>query len=115
MNYTPNAPHPLRIRHIARQLGVHVNTVRLYEASGYLPPIPRDDNGYRAYTVMHLEQARLVHLTLRWPYLGDKDRLISLVQCAAAGDFGMAMELAYGYLAHVRVERTYAESAIEFG
>jgi DNA-binding transcriptional MerR regulator len=105
---------PLRIRHIARQLGVHVNTVRLYEASGFLPPIPREANGYRAYTVTHLEQARLVHLTLRWPYLGDKARLIRLVEFAAAGDYGMAMELAYGYLAHVRVERTYAESAIEF-
>lgn len=104
----------LRIRHIARQLGVHVNTVRLYETSGFLPPIPRDANGYRAYSIVHLEQARLAHLTVRWPYLGDKARLVSLVQYAASGDLGMAMELAYGYLAHVRVERTYAESAIEF-
>jgi DNA-binding transcriptional MerR regulator len=63
---------------------------------------------------MHLEQARLVHLALRWPYLGDKGLLLDLVKSAAGGDLGMAMELAYKYLAHVRVERTYAESAIEF-
>jgi DNA-binding transcriptional MerR regulator len=104
----------LRTSEIARELGVHVNTVRLYEAGGLLPDIPRGRNGYRQYTAMHMEQARLVHLTLRWPYLGDKAQLIDLVRSAARGDLGMAMELAYKYLALVRVERTFAEAAIEF-
>src|SRR5690606_32032804 len=104
----------LRTTDIARELGVHVNTVRLYETWGFLPLIPRGKNGYRLYTAMHMEQARLTHLTLHWPYLGDKALLIDLVKSAAAGDYGMAMELAYQYLAVVRVERTYAESAIEF-
>lgn len=43
---------------------------------------------------MHLEQARLAHLAVRWPYLGDKALLIDLVQCAARDDLGMVMELA---------------------
>ncbi len=55
----------LRTSEIARDLGVHVNTVRMYESSGLLPDIPRSPNGYRQYSAMHLEQARLVHLTLR--------------------------------------------------
>jgi DNA-binding transcriptional MerR regulator len=64
---------------------------------------------------MHLEQARLAHLAVRWPYLvGNKDLLFDLARGAARGDLGMAMELAYKYLAHVRMERTYAEAAIEF-
>lgn len=104
----------LRTTDIARALGVHVNTIRLYESSGFLPPIPRGKNRYRQYTAMHLEQARLAHLTVRWPYLGDKDLLIDLVKSAAAGDLGMAMERAYQYLAHVRVERTIAEAGVEF-
>lgn len=104
----------LRTSHIARELGVHVNTIRLYETWGFLPAIPRGENGYRQYTVLHLEQARLVHLTLRWPYVGDKTQLIALVQYAARGDLGMAMEMAYRYLAHIRMERTSAEAAIEF-
>ena len=99
---------------IAKTLGVHANTVRLYETWGFLPDIPRGENGYRLYTPLHLEQARLVQLTLQWPYLGDKAVLIDLVKNAANGDLGMAMELAYKYLATVRVERTYAEAAIEF-
>lgn len=104
----------LRTSTIAKELGVHVNTIRLYEEWGYLPPIPRGENGYRQYTQMHFEQARLAHLTVRWPYVGDKTLLINLVKNAAIGDLGMAMELAYRYLAQVRMERTYAEAAIEF-
>ncbi len=107
------APY-LKTSDIAKALGVHVNTIRLYEESGYLPDIPRAKNGYRQYTTMHLEQARLVHLTLRWPYVGDKGLLFDLVKSVANGDFGMAMEMAYQYLAYVRVERTFAESAVEF-
>lgn len=105
---------PLRTRDIARALGVHVNTIRLYEATGYLPAIPRDPNGYRHYSALHLEQARLVQLTLQWPTIGDRALLLDLITRAAGGDVGMAMELAYQYLARVRVERTYAESAVEF-
>ncbi|HEY0733877.1 MAG TPA: MerR family transcriptional regulator [Herpetosiphonaceae bacterium] len=104
----------LRTSDIARALGVHANTIRLYELRGFLPEIPRAPNGYRQYNALHLEQARLAHLALQWPYLGDKTLLLQLVHSAATGDLGMAMELAYKYLAHVRVERTFAEAAIEF-
>lgn len=110
----PRKKRPLRTIDIARELGVHVNTIRLYETWGFLPKIPRGENGYRLYSAMHLEQARLVHLTLTWPYVGDKDLLRNLVTSAASGDLGMAMELAYQYLAQVRTERTFAESAVEF-
>jgi DNA-binding transcriptional MerR regulator len=105
----------LRTSDIAKELGVHPNTIRLYEEWGYLPEVPRGKNRYRQYTIMHLEQARLAILALQWPYLAsERDLLVNLVKSAASGDLGMAMELAYKYLAHVRVERTYAESAIEF-
>jgi DNA-binding transcriptional MerR regulator len=104
----------LRTSDIAKDLGVHVNTVRLYETRGFLPAIPRGKNGYRQYTAMHLEQARLADLTLRWPYLGDRTLLVDLVKSAACDDFGPALELAYQYLARVRVARVYAEVAMEF-
>jgi DNA-binding transcriptional MerR regulator len=108
------APKHLRTIDIAKDLGVHVNTVRLYEASGFIPDVPRGKNGYRQYTIFHLEQARLVRMSLHWPYIGDKEILIDMVKSAANGDLGMAMELAYQYLAQVRMEKTLAESAIEF-
>jgi hypothetical protein len=66
--------HYLRTTDLARELGVHVNTIRLYEEWGFLPPIPRGTNGYRQYTSAHLEQARLAYGSARWPYLvNDKD------------------------------------------
>ena len=108
------ASRPLRTSDIAKELGVHPNSVRLYEFWGFLPAIPRGKNGYRQYSSLHLEQARLAHLTLRWPYLGDKALLIQLVKSAANSDLGMAMELAYQYLARVRMEKTSAEAALEF-
>ncbi|MBC7813545.1 MAG: MerR family transcriptional regulator [Burkholderiales bacterium] len=104
----------LKTSDIAKELRVHVNTVRLYEEWGYLPPIPRAKNGYRQYSPMHMEYARLAIMAIRWPYLSDKPQLEEMVKSAANGDLGMAMERAYQHLAFVRTERTYAESAIEF-
>ena len=52
----------LRTSDIAKAIGVHHNTIRLYEQLGFLPPIPRGDNGYRLFTERHLDQARLIRL-----------------------------------------------------
>ena len=107
-------PKPLKTSDIANAVGVHVNTVRLYEAQGYLAPVPRSATGYRQYTQLHLEQMRLAHLALQWPYSNDKALVQELVLCAAENDLGMAMELAYEHLINVRIELTHAEAAVEF-
>jgi len=104
----------LRTSDLAKELGVHVNTIRLYEASGFLSDVSRGANRYRQYRAIHLEQARLAHLALHWPYVGNKQQLINLVKSAANDDFGTAMKLANEYLAFVRAEQTSAEAALEF-
>jgi len=104
----------LKTSDIAKIVGVHSNTVRLYEARGFLSPIPRSKNGYRLFSILHLEQMRLAHLALKWPYLGGQQMVMNLVKCAANSDLDMAMKLAYQYLANVRMERTRAEAAVEF-
>jgi DNA-binding transcriptional MerR regulator len=104
----------LRTSDIAKTLGVHVNTVRNYEKWGYLPEIPRGENGYRAFTAVHLEHARLACLVLQWPYLGQRAPLVHLVQSAARHDFDKAMELARAYLAQIHTARASAEIAVEF-
>jgi DNA-binding transcriptional MerR regulator len=105
---------PLRTSQIAKAIGVHPNTVRIYEEWGYLPPVPRSARGYRLFTQAHLEQMRLARLALTWPYPGKKAVLEEMIKSAAGDDLGMAMELAYQCLVHVRTERTYAEAAVEF-
>jgi DNA-binding transcriptional MerR regulator len=104
----------LRTSDIAKAIGVHPNTVRLYEEWGYLPPVPRSPSGYRLFTPQHLEQMRLARIALQWPYPGGKAPVTDLVQSAAHGDLGHAMECAYQYLANVRAERAHAEAAAEF-
>jgi DNA-binding transcriptional MerR regulator len=104
----------LRTSEIATAVGVHPNTVRLYETWGFLPPIPRTRSGYRRFTPRHLEQMRLARIALRWPYPGGKGIVIDLVKSAAAGDLGQALELAYQFLARVQAEQAQAEAAVTF-
>jgi hypothetical protein len=103
----------LRTSDIAETVGVHPNTVRLYEAWGFLPPIPRSASGYRLFTAAHLDQMRLARTALCGPYPGGKSLVVDLVQRAAAGDLGGALELAYAYLARLRAEQAQAEAAAE--
>jgi DNA-binding transcriptional MerR regulator len=104
----------LRTAEIARAVGVHPNTVRLYEEWGFISTVPRSPAGYRLYTQDHLDQMRLAYTALKWPYPGGKEPALALVLKAAAGDLGGALEDAYRYLAQIRAERAEAEAAAEY-
>ncbi|MBN3040301.1 MAG: MerR family transcriptional regulator, partial [Candidatus Omnitrophica bacterium] len=39
-----------KINHLAKELGVSIQTIKNYEASGILPAPRRDDKGWRYYT-----------------------------------------------------------------
>jgi len=54
----------LRTSNVAASVGVHPNTVHLYEAWGFLPPIPRTPNGYRHFAEFHVDETRNVGLQL---------------------------------------------------
>ena len=105
----------LRTSDVARAVGAHPNTVRLYEEWGFLPPIPRSRSGYRLYTEDHLDQMRLARTALRGPWPGRKIKqsALTLVRLAAQDDLGGALEEAYHYQALVRAERAQAEGAAE--
>lgn len=102
---------PLRTSDIARAVGVHPNTVRIYEQWGFLQPVPRAANGYRLYGEEHLEQMRLARLALHFPYPGGKEPVLRTVLLARDGDLAGALESAHAYLAQVRAERAEAETA----
>jgi len=61
--------HYLRTSAVAKAIGVHPNTVRLYEAWGFLPAAPRSPSGYRLFTEAHLDQMRLARIATHggWP------------------------------------------------
>jgi DNA-binding transcriptional MerR regulator len=106
-------PSYLRTSDIAKAVGVHVNTVRLYEEWGFLQPVPRSRAGYRLFTEAHLEQMRLARMAMHGPWPGSNIRksALALVRRASSGDLGGALEQAYHHLALVQAERARAEAA----
>ncbi len=109
-------PRPLRTSDLARAVGVHPNTIRLYEAWGFLPPVPRTASGYRIFDDTHLDQMRLARLALHggWPGRNIRQSALALVRKAAAGDLGEALEQAHYHLALVEAERAQAHAAAAY-
>jgi DNA-binding transcriptional MerR regulator len=107
--------HRLRTIDIARAIGVHPNTVRMYEAWGFLPPVPRAANGYRLYTEVHLDQMRLARTALHgaWPGRNIRQSALALVRESASGDRRSALKRARQHLALVQAERAQAEGAAQ--
>lgn len=107
--------HHLYTSDIAKEVGVHPNTVRLYEEWGFLPPVPRSPSGYRLFTEDHLDQMRLARKAMHgsWPGRNIRRSALELVRQAASGDLGGALEQAYHHLALVQAERAQAEAAAE--
>ena len=60
-------------RTLTSAVGVHPNTVRLYEAWGFLPPIPRSRSGYRLFSETHLTlRSAQPHTWAVAPLAGDE-------------------------------------------
>ena len=110
-----SAPY-LRTSDIAKAVGVHPNTVRLYEEWGLLPPIPRTASGYRQFTKLHLEQMRLARLAFADPWHGRRIRksIVAVVKQSASGDLAGARDMANAHLTLVRSERAQADAAADF-
>ena len=104
-----------RTAEVASIIGVHPNTVRLYEKLGLIPKPERKPNGYRIFTDFHIEQLKLARLALQVEVLqnGLRKKIIQTVKASAAGDFNTAISLTEDYLRQLQQERTNAEKAIE--
>lgn len=100
---------------IAAIIGIHPNTVRLYEELELIPKPERRPNGYRVFTDFHIEQFRLARLAFQVEVLqnGLRKKIVQMVKKSAAGDFDTALVLTQEYLEQVRQERINAEEAIE--
>ncbi|MGN1410321.1 MAG: MerR family transcriptional regulator [Eubacteriales bacterium] len=99
---------------VADIIGVHPNTVRLYEKLGLIPKPERMPNGYRVFTDFHIEQFRLARLALQVEVLqnGLRKKIIRMIKASAAGDFNSAISLTKEYLQQIKKERSNAGDAI---
>lgn len=86
---------------IANTVGIHPNTVRLYEEWGYLPPVERTPSGYRKFSDTHLDQVKLIRLVMNFTWMGGEIRKTAyqIISSGSEGDLGGALEIAY----HLRV------------
>ena len=99
---------------IAAIIGMHPNTVRLYEKLALIPKPKRLSNGYRVFTEFHIEQCRLVRIAFQVEVLqnGLRKKITKMIKASAAGDFDTAILLIHEYLEQIKQERINAEEAI---
>lgn len=99
---------------IAAIIGVHPNTVRLYEEWGLIPAAKRQENGYRVFTAFHIQQFWLARTAFEIEVLqgGLRKKIVEVVKLSAQGNFEGAILLTQEYVADLGKERDNAEEAI---
>ncbi len=102
-------------KEIADLIGIHVNTVRMYEEIGFLTPPERKRNGYRVYTDLQLEQCRLIRRAMRAEVLqhGLRNKAVEIVRLCALLDFDSAVLSAEEYRRMILKEIINAQNAVK--
>lgn len=99
---------------VAKKIGIHPNTVRLYEKLDLIPKPRRLTNGYRIFTDFHIEQFQLARAALKVEILqsGLRKKMICIIKLSAKGKFHDAITDTNDYISQVKIERENAEEAI---
>ena len=108
------AQKTFRTSDLAREVGIHPNTVRRYLEWGLIPPVERSPNGYRIFTQRHLDCLRLARLVYTSYYPGKALRAsaTSMIESAAADDWPGALQQARLHVVNVNTEIELAESTV---
>lgn len=102
-------------KQVAEIIGIHPNTVRLYEQIGFIQKPERLKNGYRVFTELHVKQMRLVRLALRGEILqnGLRKIAVKIIKESANYEFDKAITDTQKYLQMLQTEILNANEAIE--
>lgn len=108
-------PTQLNTSEFARRFAVHPNTIRLYEVWGYLPPIPRDERGYRIFDERHVAQMELARMALKMPSAGleIKESLKTLVWLSSGGELPLAQTHAHKHLQMIENAQKQAKIGLQ--
>ena len=100
---------------VAAIIGIHPNTVRLYEKLELISRPRRLPNGYRVFSEFHIKQCKLIRLAFQVEVLqnGLRKKIVQMLKVSATGDFDRAITLTKNYLKQIRRERQNADEAIE--
>ncbi|MGF7049663.1 DNA-binding transcriptional MerR regulator [Paenibacillus sp. DS2015] len=104
-----------KTKEIAALVGVHPNTVRIYEEWKYISYVPRSKNGYRMYSDLHLFQLKITRIAFRCEIVQGliRAKARAIVEASGKEDFKQALEHALAYLSHLEREYNRALEAIE--
>lgn len=107
--------HIYKTHEVAKIIGIHVNTVRLYEKYKLISIPERLRNGYRVFTDVHIEQFKMARAVLKVEVLqnGLRKQAIDILKVTALGNLEGAKEMAKVYLQQLELEMHQAEEAIE--
>ena len=102
---------------VAKIIGIHPNTVRMYEEWGLIPLAERKPNSYRVFTDFHIEQLRLARIAFQIEVLqnGLRKKVVETVKLSAKKDFDKALMFAEEYLNQIQKEQRNAEESIGIG
>lgn len=104
-----------RTAQVAKMIGVHPNTVRLYERCQLISEAERMANGYRVFTDLHIKQFKLARTALKVEVLqnGLRKNAVEIIKASATKNFDAAIQLTNSYLSQIKGEQQNAEEAIE--
>lgn len=99
---------------VAAIIGIHPNTVRLYEEWGLITRPDRQENGYRIFTDLHIRQIQIARTAFQIEILqnGLRKKIVEMVKTVAKGELEKAAALTEEYLQQLKQENNHAEEAI---
>lgn len=100
---------------VAKVIGIHPNTVRLYEKLELIPKPQRLSNGYRVFSDLHIAQFKIARTALKVEVLqnGLRKNIIHIIKLSAQGKFQKAIAYTNNYINQIKIEQKNAEEAIE--
>lgn len=100
---------------VAKLIGIHSNTVRMYEDLGLISKPSRKDNGYRVFTDLHIYQLKLARKAFEVEVLqnGLRKKAIAIVKMSAKQDFDEAIVLTKEYIKSIEKEIDNANEAVD--
>ena len=99
---------------VAKIIGIHPNTVRMYEEWGLIPLAERKANGYRIFTDFHIEQLKLARIAFQVEVLqnGLRKKAVEIIKLSANREFDQALLLAEEYRSQIQRGQRNAEESI---
>ena len=100
---------------VAKFLGIHPNTVRMYEDLELISKPIRKDNGYRVFTDLHIDQLKLARKAFEVEVLqnGLRKKAIAIVKMSAKQDFDEAIVLTKEYIKSIKKEIDNTNEAVD--